>query len=70
MSLALKGRIGIKGMEGKNHTEEAKRKMSKLHIGKCIGNKHALGNKSRTGMKHSEETKRKISETKRLKCLP
>lgn len=44
-----------RGMSGKTHSAETKRKMSEAH----------LGNNSRLGRKHSEETKRKISQSRK-----
>jgi hypothetical protein len=52
--------LGSKRHLGFKHSEEAKKKMSKLKIG------HIPWNKGIKGHKHTEETKRKMSQTRKL----
>ena len=51
-------------MLGREHSEEAKRKMSQARIGKRVGAKNPM-----FGRKHSDETKRKMSQAKLEKKL-
>lgn len=58
-------------MTGKQHSEEAKKKMSKSHKGKLCGEDNPMFGKPghMKGKHHTEETKQKISQSRTGKCV-